>query len=232
MFKDAIDALRNGDPVIVYDKEGREEECDIFFSAKDVTPNDVRLMRKSGGGLICVPVHPKIAQVFDLPYLRDLLSKKTNGLVRHLVRSPLPYDAKSTFSLTINHVDTYTGITDNDRAFTISEFGNLCSKVWRDQTSYKEARKEFLENFRAPGHIFLLRGVNGVLKEREGHTELSLGLALLGNFTPCMTLVEMLGDNGKALSIESANQFARNNNIPFLKGETIVKKYSEKFRST
>lgn len=227
MFKDAIDALKNGDPVIVYDKEGREEECDIFFSAKEVTPTDVRVMRKRGGGLICVAVHPRIAQVFDLPYLRDLLSKETNGLVRHLVRSPLPYDAKSTFSLTINHVDTYTGITDNDRATTISEFGTLCAQWWTDQVRRKEARKEFLRKFRAPGHVFLLRGSQGVLNEREGHTELSLGLALLGNLTPCMTLVEMLGDNGKALSIASARQFAKKRGIPFLKGKSIVEKYRE-----
>lgn len=228
MLEKAINSLKNGDPIIVYDKEGREEECDIFFAANRVKPEDVRLMRKKGGGLICVSVHPEISKILGLPYLRDLLSKKTNGPIRHLVRKKLPYATRSTFSLTVNHVDTYTGITDKDRALTISELGKLSSQLWRGKLTEEKGRQLFLKQFRAPGHVFLLKGTEGILKERTGHTELSLALALLGNLTPVMTLVEMLGDDGGALSIESASNFADEHGYPFLKGDTIIKEFNKK----
>lgn len=225
VIKEALASLKRGKPVIVYDKEGREEECDIFFLANKVTPEAVRLMRKKGGGLICVSLSSKIAQILELPYLRDLLARKTNGLIRHLVQSPLPYDARSTFSLTVNHVETYTGITDNDRSLTISKLGELCAKIREGVINEEEARNEFLENFRAPGHVFLLRGAGGLLRNREGHTELSLGLALLGSLPPCIALVEMLDDNGGSRSIKSARRFAEKHGIPFLKGEKIIEEF-------
>ncbi|NIQ05414.1 MAG: 3,4-dihydroxy-2-butanone-4-phosphate synthase [Candidatus Korarchaeota archaeon] len=229
MIDEAVNSLRQGDPVIVYDREGREEEADIFFAAERITPSDIRLMRTKGGGLICVSLHHKIARIFGLPYLRDLLSKKVNGPIRHLVRKKLPYDTRSTFSITVNHVDTYTGITDRDRALTISQLGKLCSKIWKEQLTKREGRESFIQAFRAPGHVFLLRGTKNLLVERTGHTELSLALALLGEFTPCIALVEMLGDNGKALSLNAAKQFAKDKGYFFLKGEKIIESYSKEW---
>lgn len=221
--------LREGNPVIVYDKKEREDECDIFFLADKITPENIREMRKKGGGLICVSILPKIANILGLPYLRELLAKKANGPIRHLVRKNLPYGAHSTFSLTVNHIETFTGITDKDRALTISKLGKLCSDLWKGRLTEKKGREKFLENFRAPGHVFLLRGVNGLLFQRSGHTELSLAIARLGKLTPCIALVEMLGNDGEARSISSAKKFANKNGYPFLRGKEIIESFKSRF---
>lgn len=221
--------LRDGSPIIVYDKKEREGECDIFFLAEKVTPENIREMRKKGGGLICVSIFPKIANILGLPYLRELLAKKTNGPIRHLVRKNLPYGARSTFSLTVNHIETYTGIPDKDRGLTISQLGKLCSDLWNGRLTEKKGRENFLENFRAPGHVFLLRGVDGLLFQRSGHTELSLAIARLGELTPCIALVEMLGNDGEALSVSSAKKFANKNGYPFLRGKEIIESFKSRF---
>lgn len=228
-IQEISNSLRSGDPIIVYDKKDREGESDIFFLAEKITPEKVRLMRKRGGGLICVTIHPKIAKILGLPYLRDLLSKKTNKPIKHLVRKNLPYGARSTFSLTVNHVETYTGIPDKDRALTISQLGKLCSELWNRKITENQGREKFLENFRSPGHVFLLRGVKGLLLRRSGHTELSLAIALLSKVTPCMALVEMLGDDGEALSVSSAKKFAKENGYAFLRGKEIIKRFRSKY---
>ena len=44
--------LLKGNPIFVFDEEGRESETDIFFYAKSVTKENLQFLRKNGGGMI------------------------------------------------------------------------------------------------------------------------------------------------------------------------------------
>ena len=214
--EDAIESLRKGKPVLVFDAEGREEETDILVASQFVTSDTVRLMRKEGGGLICTAVHPDIAEKLGIPFIVDVLRQAAahNPVLNLLEPNDIPYDEKSSFSITINHRKTFTGITDSDRALTISEFAKLAADT-------RASQEEFGKAFRAPGHVILLRAVQGLLKNRQGHTELSVALMELAGLTPVATICEMMADDGKALGIEKARAFAKTHGLVFIEGKKI-----------
>jgi 3,4-dihydroxy 2-butanone 4-phosphate synthase len=215
------DSLRNGKMILLYDADDREGETDMVIPAQNTTPADVARMRCDGGGLICVAVHGAASDRLGLPFMSELLkSVSMNGhnSLRSLVekKGDIPYDSRSSFSLWVNHRNTFTGITDNDRAFTINKVGEMVEKVMKGE------KLDFGREFRSPGHVALLRAASGLLDERRGQTELSIQLALMSGITPSMVVCEMLdGCTGKALSKEDARKYAMRHNMPFIEGKNI-----------
>jgi len=212
--------------VLVHDAPGRENEVDMVIAAELVGPKHVATMRRDAGGLICVALHPKIADNFGIPYLTEVYERASSHFNVFLSTRPddLPYDERSAFSLAVNHRRTFTGITDIDRALTIREVGKLGAKALNGQM-----QDEFGRNFRSPGHVPLLRAADGLLAERRGHTELVVALAELAGITPAVAVCEMLdAETGKALNLKTANEYANERDLPCLEGEKIVRSYGRR----
>ncbi|MFX1392476.1 MAG: 3,4-dihydroxy-2-butanone-4-phosphate synthase [Promethearchaeota archaeon] len=230
-IKKAIRDLVEGKFVLVYDVDGREEEVDLVCLAEKTTPKHVYCLRNDAGGLICVAMHAIIAEKLGLPYMADIYSKVLNHYTIFNKIAPdivCPYGDKPSFSVTINHVDTYTGITDQDRALTIKEFGLLGSLVYRNGITNENYQNLFGSNFRAPGHTHLLISKKGLVTERLGHTELTVTLAYMGGLSPVTVLCEMLdGKTGKALSIAKAREYAKKYELVMVEGKEIVEAYSK-----
>lgn len=203
----AVAAFRNGGPVLIYDDESRENEVDLMFPAAAVTPHRVASLRNNAGGLLCVALGNEVADVFALPFLQDELDHPAAA------DHNLEYDDRSSFSLTVNHRDTRTGITDRDRAKTIRALGTAAN----DPDSI-----DFADTFRSPGHVHLLKAAPRLLQDRAGHTELSIVLAKAAGREPAVAICEMLDDDtGGALSWTDARTYARQNDIPLVRGEQI-----------
>jgi len=221
-LNEAIDAIRKGKMILLYDADDREGETDLVIPAISITPADVVRMRRDGGGLICVAIHGSVAEKLGLPFISDVLrsvSLNGNKALRTLVekKGDIPYDSRSSFSLWVNHRNTFTGITDNDRALTIKKIGETVQRVLNGEMI------DFGEEFRSPGHVALLRAASGLLNERRGQTELSIELALKAGINPSMVVCEMLDDKtGKALSKEDARKYSIKNNMPFIEGKNIL----------
>jgi len=212
--------------VLVHDAPNRENEVDMVVAAESVGPKHVATMRRDAGGLICVALHPKIADNFGLPYLTEVYEKASSyfDVLPSTRPDDLPYDERSAFSLAVNHRRTFTGITDNDRALTIRELGKLGAKALNDPMM-----EEFGRNFRSPGHVPLLLAADGMLAERMGHTELVVALAGLAGITPVIAVCEMLdAETGKALSLRAASSYASERGLTFLSGAEIVRAYRGK----
>ena len=222
----AAKALKAGKFVLLHDSDGRENEVDMLVVAEFVNPSQVATMRRDAGGLICVALHPAIAESFGLPYLTevyDAASSKFNVLARTRPND-IPYDERSAFSLSVNHRRTFTGVTDIDRALTIRELGRLGAKALDGPVV-----DEFGRNFRSPGHIPLLRAGDGLLDERQGHTELSVALAEFAGVTPVMAVCEMLdARTNRALSKEAAAGYAKKHGLVLLGGLDIVMGYKKR----
>lgn len=220
-LESAIDAIRNGKMILLFDSEDREGETDLVIPALCTTPSDVALMRRDGGGLICVAIYGNAADRMGLPFMSDILKSVSNNGHKSLVsliekKGDISYDSRSSFSVWVNHRETFTGITDNDRALTIRKLGEAVDKVLRGE------KIDLGDDFRSPGHVALLRAAGGLLKERRGQTELSIELALRAGISPSMVVCEMLdGNTGKALSKKDAMNYARNNNMIFIEGRDI-----------
>lgn len=217
----ALEALRSGEFLLLHDGKDRENEVDLIILAEAVKPEHVATMRRDAGGLICVALHPKIADSFGLPYLTDIYREARSKfkILEAIWPNDIPYDERSAFSITVNHRKTFTGITDVDRALTISELGKLGAKAAEHNLVEK-----FGKEFRSPGHVHLLRAADGLLAERRGHTELVTALAELAGVTPVVAICEMLdSETNRALSREKAREYGTKHGIEFLDGVELIK---------
>lgn len=223
----ALDSLRKGRLVLVYDADGREEETDIVMASELVTSEAIRTMRKEGGGLICTTADASIQDALGLPFLAEVF-KDMGGkypVMNELIPNDIPYDVKSAFGITINHRSTFTGITDNDRALTIGKFSELSREAVSKGDGW--GIREFGKGFRAPGHIHLLNASKKILESRFGHTELSTALVIMAGLVPSATVCEMMGDDGNALPKAQAIEYADRNGLVFLEGAEVISAWKE-----
>lgn len=210
----AIEAFRAGEPVCVHDFADREGETDVIYPASAVDAEAVAHMRNDAGGLVCVAIADHVADAFGLPFLADVLE--------HPAAEDTPaYDERSSFSLPVNHRDTVTGITDDDRAHTIAALADAAAAVDRDPAGYTP--ESFAAEFRSPGHVNVLRGARNGLADRVGHTELGLALADAVDDAPAAVVCEMLDDEtGAALPPADAAAYAARHGIPYVEGADLV----------
>lgn len=220
----ALRALRDGQFVLLYDADGREEEVDLFVAAEHATPAAVRTLRRDAGGLVFLAVDPRVGRVLELPFLQDLYAEDSarHPVLKRLIPNDIRYDTRSSFSLTINHRQTFTGITDNDRSLTITKFAALAREL-PELGQHGVAR--FGEQFRAPGHVHLCVGADRLLHERQGHTEIAVALARLAGVTPVLAGCEMLGDNGRALPKADALRWAQAHGAVLLDGAEVQREW-------
>ena len=212
MIEKALEAFKRGEFVLLYDFDDREGETDFAIRSDAVTPAHIVRMRKDGGGLICTALHPQAAKNFGLPFASEILQPT------HLAEQAgeIPYDRRnhSSFSLWVNHRDTFTGITDIDRALTVTRLAEQVKKTLNG------GGDTFAADFRTPGHMALLRAADTLLDQREGQTELSIALAEMAGVTPAVTICEMLDETtGRALTKENARKYADLHGFVFLEGD-------------
>ncbi|MGA2698639.1 MAG: 3,4-dihydroxy-2-butanone-4-phosphate synthase [Methanoregula sp.] len=218
MIDKAIAALRDGKFILLYDFDDREGETDFAIRSDAVTPQHILRMRKDGGGLICTAIDPVAAQRLGLPFASDVLQ----GTHVAEQQGDIPYDRKnhSSFSLWVNHKNTFTGITDRDRALTITAIAEQVKQ------SLNGGGAHFSEFFRTPGHCALLRAADDLLDQRHGQTELSVALARMAGITPSITICEMLDDeSGYALPKSGAKAYAKKHNLVFIEGGDVLDRW-------
>jgi len=218
----ALDDLREGKFILVYDKDGREEETDFLIPSILVKPHHIKEMRKTGGGLICTTFTHSAAEKIGLPYMTRVMDDVAHvfPILRKMKSQDLPYDELSAFSLTINHRETFTGITDNDRALTIERFARFLERTHHMDAG--EAVENIGKEFRTPGHVHLLRCSEKLLAKRVGHTELATAMMEMAGLQPSATICEMMGDDGNALSKPDAQEFARRKGYLWLEGFEVI----------
>jgi len=226
----ALNALKEGRFVLVYDADGREEETDMVVASEFVSPETVRTMRQDAGGLICTTADPRIRESLGLPFLSEVFMGMAERypVMKELMPNDIPYDVKSAFSITINHRKTFTGITDNDRSLTIKEFAELARTAITQEDGW--GKREFGRGFRAPGHVHLLNTSDNILESRFGHTELSTALVTMAGLVPSATVCEMMGNDGRALPKDSAKEYADSHGFVFLEGAEVVEAWKEQGR--
>ena len=216
-LESAIESLKRGEFVLLYDSAGRENEIDMVVAAEFITPEHVARMRQHAGGLLCLAIDNIFAEKLGLKYMHDILSNSDSfdSQSKEMIMGLAPYGDHPTFSISINHYQTYTGITDQDRALTIREMANL----------YKLENKQnkFISSFKTPGHVPMLLASKGLLATRQGHTEMSVYLAQIAELSPVTAICEMMdAETYSALSFEKAQKYAKQNAIPFIDGKELI----------
>src|SRR5439155_1741679 len=133
-----------GEFVLVYDGDGREAETDLTIASEFVTPAVIRALRKEAGGLICMTVSGQVQARIGLPFMTDVLRRAGPAypVLEAVSAEDFKYDRHSAFSIAVNHRDTFTGVTDVDRAKTISRLAAMATGVF---------------DLLHPGHLYFLR---------------------------------------------------------------------------
>ena len=210
-----LEVLRQGVPVVLLDDPKREGEADLIFHARHMTAENIRLMRKEAGGLICLATDEEQARKLGVPFMADLLRESHHPTLKRMALERSPYGDPSAFSIWINHRQTFTGITDEDRSLTMRKFEEMI------KADGKEMVDHFMKEFYSPGHVPLLVG-RGLI-HRKGHTELTLALARKAGLSPVMSMCEMLGDNGRAMSWNQVRSHAQEKGWIVVEGPELIK---------
>ena len=129
---------------------------------------------------------------------------------------------ETAFTVSIDYKDTTTGISAGERAMTIK-------KVLDPNVSG--------EDFRRPGHIFPLKGREGGVLKRAGHTEAAIDLARLAGLYPAGVICEIMNEDGTMARTPQLIEFAKKNDIKIItiadliayrrKNEILVSKVAE-----
>ncbi len=228
----ALQALQNGDPVLLFDSEDREGETDLVFASERVDPAAIAQLRTQAGGLLCTTLAPQVHETLGLPYLADVLRQAARGdpILERLTEADVPYEdasnQKPSFGLTVNHRDTFTGVTDADRARTIGRLATLAAGLGNGHD--EEIRQTFAAEFKTPGHVILLNAHPRLLDGRRGHTELATALVEMAGLAPSATICEMMdGPGGAGLRKPDAVKYAARNGLVFLTGDEVVTRWRE-----
>ena len=213
-LESGLQSLKRGEFVLLFDSAGRENEIDMVVAAEFVTPEHVARMRQHAGGLLCIAIDNNFANSLDLKYMHEILAKSDISN-KEMIMGLAPYGDHPTFSISVNHYQTYTGITDKDRSLTIREMANIFN--------VENKKKKFVSSFKTPGHIPLLIASKGLLNSRQGHTEMSVYLAQIAGLTPVTAICEMMdAETYLALSIDKAEKYAKQNGIPLIDGKELL----------
>lgn len=193
--KEAIATIKRGGLVIVADDEDRENEGDLVCAAEKVTPEIINFMATHGRGLVCLTLHPDIADRLDLPLMTDGRGQDPNG---------------TAFTVSIDAVEAEgvsTGISAADRARTI--------QVAVDPESTPD-------QLLRPGHIFPLRAKPGGVLQRVGQTEASMDLARMADLSPAGVICEILNPDGTMARRPELDEFSKEHDIPFITVAQII----------
>lgn len=179
---EAILDIKEGKMIIVIDDEDRENEGDLLMAAEKVTSDSINFMAKFGRGLICMPIEDGIAK--KLEFNPMVLNNTDNH--------------ETAFTVSIDHVDTQTGISAFERAYTIKKVLDEKSKN---------------DDFRRPGHVFPLIAREGGVLNRSGHTEAATDLAKLAGFKGVGVICEIMSDDGTMARTDELLKFGEKHNL-------------------
>lgn len=177
-IEEALKALKAGKSILVIDDYDRENEGDLICAAEFATTEQVNFMATHAKGLICMPMSKEFCERLQIP---QMVSVNTDN-------------HETAFTVSIDHIDTTTGISAAERSYTALK----CAE--------EGARPE---DFRRPGHMFpLLAKKNGVL-ERNGHTEATVDFMRLAGLKECGLCCEIMSEDGSMMRTSELISFAK-----------------------
>ncbi len=164
-IEEALEELSAGHLLMVIDDPDRENEGDLICAAQFATTENVNFMAKEAKGLICTPMSAAVA---DRLGLEQMVKVNTDN-------------HSTAFTVSIDHVNTTTGISAEERGYTCRMCVDPSTKP---------------EDLRRPGHVFPLVARAGGVLVRNGHTEATVDLCRLAGLEECGLCCEIMREDG------------------------------------
>ena len=184
-IEEAIEDLRAGKIILATDDPDRENEGDMICAAQFATQANINFMASVAKGLICTPMSSKVAAKLGLP---PMVSENTDN-------------HETAFTVSIDHVDTTTGISAAERSYTMMKCVDESTRP---------------EDLRRPGHVFPLIAKRGGVLVRNGHTEATIDLMRLAGLEECGVCCEIMEDDGTMMRTPNLWKLAREHGLKFI----------------
>ena len=194
-MEDALQALRQGQLVIVVDAKERENEGDFICAAETITPEQVSFMLRYGAGLLCVPI---LQETSDRLGLTPIVDDQRNTAPNHTL-----------FMTPVDHRDAGSGVSTDNRTRTILAMSDPNSRA---------------SDFVRPGHINPLLAKDGGVLRRAGHTEATVDLLRLADRKPVGVLIEILSETGGGMAdTQELLRLSQKYSIPLISIDQIIR---------
>ena len=188
----AVASLAAGGLVVVVDDADRENEGDLVVAAEMVTTEQMAFLVRHTTGIVCAPMSAARAEELRLP---PMVVDNT--------------DAHGTaFTVTVDSVETGTGVSAADRALTVRALAN--QRTTPDQ-------------LRRPGHVFPLVARSGGVLVRAGHTEAAVDLTTMAGLSGVGVIGEIVDDDGSMRRGRSLTTFAAEHGLPILTVADLIR---------
>lgn len=184
-IEEAIEDIKQGKIIVVVDDEDRENEGDLLMAAEKVTPEAINFMTKHGRGLVCMPIDGFRLKELEIPQMVDY---STDCL-------------QTAFTVSIDAIETTTGISAHERAFTVQKVLDPDAKG---------------TDFKRPGHIFPLEAKEGGVLKRAGHTEAAVDLARLADLYPAGVICEIMAEDGTMARVPQLMKFIEKHDLKII----------------
>ena len=184
-IEEAIADLKAGKIILTTDDPDRENEGDMICAAEFATTENINFMAKYAKGLICTPMTSELANKLGLP---QMVSENTDN---HM----------TAFTVAIDHIDTTTGISAEERGYTMRKLTDPSTKP---------------SDLRRPGHVFPLVAKPGGVLQRNGHTEATVDLLRLAGLKPAGVCCEIMRDDGTMMRSPEIYEFAKEHGLKFI----------------
>ena len=191
-IEEALADLRAGKLIMVTDDEDRENEGDLICAARFATPENVNFMAANAKGLICMPISKEIARKLELD---PMVSNNTDN-------------HETAFTVSIDHIETSTGISAFDRSLTAMKIVDESSRP---------------RDFRRPGHMFPLIAKEGGVFVRTGHTEATVDFCRLAGLEEAGLCCEIMSADGHMARLPELSKMAKEWNIKLVNIEQLIK---------
>ncbi len=192
-IEDAIQAIKNGEIIIVVDDENRENEGDFIAAAEMINSSMINFMAKYGRGLICVPMSENLCNKLEL---KKMVPNNTD-----------PFETAFTVSVDLKGNGVTSGISASDRSKTVQALVD-------DKTKPGDLTR--------PGHIFPLIAKEGGVLRRTGHTEASVDFSRLAGMKSAAVLCEIMNDDGSMSRLPELIKVADKFNLKIVSIEDLI----------
>lgn len=189
--EEAIEEIKKGKLIVVVDDEDRENEGDLICAAENLTPENINFMATYAKGLICTPVD---GARLDALNIGQMVANNTDN-------------HETAFTVTIDAVETTTGISAQERCMTVLKLLDPKAKP---------------SDFRRPGHVFPLRSVEGGVLRRAGHTEATTDLARLAGLYPAGLCCEIMADDGTMMRTPQLIAFSQKHGLKLITVKSLI----------
>lgn len=183
--EEALEELRQGRIVLVTDDPDRENEGDMICAAEFATQENINFMACHAKGLICTPMSAALAGRLGLS---QMVSENTDN-------------HSTAFTVSVDHVDTTTGISAAERGYTMRSLTEEGTKP---------------QDLRRPGHVFPLVARHGGVLVRNGHTEATVDLMRLAGLKECGICCEIMEEDGTMMRTENLWKLAKKYDLKFI----------------